>query len=91
MSDLQSEWASGSQDHPWEPLCQPSGAHGLSEWAPSGELKVSLRILQHILALSDPKKSFNYLFLLSKKKKGIFFIYTEKKIEYFNYKTSKKR
>ena len=49
------EWASGTQDRPWEPLCQPSRAHDLSEWAPSGELKVSLRILQHILAHYDPK------------------------------------
>lgn len=47
---------------PGKPLCQSSTAHDLSEWAPSGELKVSLRILQHILALCDLKKSFNYFF-----------------------------
>lgn len=75
----QTSRVNGHQEHPWEPLCQPSRAHDLSEWAPSGELKVSLRILQHILALSDPQKSFNCLFLLSKKKKRyLLYLYGEK-------------
>lgn len=48
------EWASGTQDRPGAPLPSPR-AHDLSEWAPSSELKVSLRILQHIPGPLWPK------------------------------------